>query len=86
MSAIGGDADAIYSTSLLPIEDLGNIQFHQSENKVDIAQYILAPDNPKRRAGKLEDSKADDAAIDASLASVRSSPRRRRRCSSRSRR
>ncbi|MDQ1660969.1 MAG: hypothetical protein QOJ68_949, partial [Blastococcus sp.] len=69
MTAIGKNADDIYTNSLMPLADLGNIQFHQSENKVDIAQYILAPDNPSRRAGKLEDSKADDAAIDASLAS-----------------
>jgi methyl-accepting chemotaxis protein len=67
MSSMAGDGDYVYSQNLVPIVDVSEVRYRLSQTQQDVSQYVLASDDPARRASKLDDIKADDAALDAAF-------------------
>src|SRR5690348_10532812 len=68
INAVAADGEYIYSQNLVPITDLEQVQYALEEVKVDTAQYVLNMDRPDKQPERIDNIKADDAAIDKAVA------------------
>jgi methyl-accepting chemotaxis protein len=68
MSGMEANSRYIYSQGLLPITYLDKVEYGLEEAKVDTAQYVLNMDRPSKQPERIDNIKADDAAIDKAFA------------------
>ncbi|MGZ4648279.1 MAG: methyl-accepting chemotaxis protein, partial [Blastococcus sp.] len=68
MSGMAANSQYLYSQNLLPITYLTQVEYALEEAKVDTAQYVLNMDRPAKQPERIDNVKADDAAMDKAFA------------------
>src|SRR4051794_27118445 len=68
MSGMAANSQYIYSQNLLPITSLSAVEYALEEAKVDTGQYVLNMDRPEKQPERIDNLKADDAAMDKAFA------------------
>jgi methyl-accepting chemotaxis protein len=73
MSGMAANSRYMYSQNLLPITYLDQVEYALEEAKVDTAQYVLNMDRPAKQPERIDNIKADDAAMDKAFAAYTAS-------------
>ncbi|HEV7187803.1 MAG TPA: MCP four helix bundle domain-containing protein, partial [Blastococcus sp.] len=73
MSGMAANSKYIYNQNLLPITYLDQVEYNLEEAKVDTAQYVLNMDRPAKQPERIDNLKADDAALDKAWAAYTAS-------------